>query len=85
MSFMGLNLSGHGWPPAGGETGKSEIIAVLKAGAGGVVLADVLGVGKTRLAREVPARAQQTVRDIDYVVATRAAYPAAQGAPTGAA
>ncbi len=81
MSAMGSSQSWHGWPLVGREAEMTEIAAGLEAAdAGGVVLAGAPGVGKTRLAREVLARAQRMARDVDYVVATLAAASVPFGA-----
>jgi DNA-binding CsgD family transcriptional regulator len=62
------------WPLIGRRAELEVLGAVIgDAAARGVVLAGAAGVGKTRLAREALAQAKAAERDVEWVVATRAA------------
>jgi DNA-binding CsgD family transcriptional regulator len=62
------------WPLVGRRAELEALAAVLgDTHAGGVVLAGVAGIGKTRLAKEALARSEAAGRDVEWLAATRAA------------
>jgi predicted ATPase len=62
------------WPLVGRQRELEALAADIRdARGGGVVLAGVAGVGKTRVAREALAQAQAAGREVEWVAATRAA------------
>src|SRR5687768_15218468 len=67
------------WPLVGRAEELNVLLEVLRGGERGVVIAGALGVGKTRLAREVAAGLES-----EMVVEWAAATPASASIPFGA-
>lgn len=75
-----VGAPGRAWPLVGRRRELDSLSALLRRGAGGVVIAGAAGVGKTRLAREILALAEAQ----GYATAWATASKAAAAIPYGA-